>query len=259
MTADSHFRWASGLCYAQAAVFWCVAALSALLLIWDDHRIAAIVQPLLVVLSFAGFLAGLAIRWSQTEGNRKLRQSQIRDAFGVPLGAKPRDAYYNNPEAPSLRRLALTTLENTKFTAAVLAAMLFWKRIIGTGYLLLFVLLLSVRETSLGWVAIAAQTLFSGGLLLDWLAMERFRSRTNAAREQLLQHFATTGAGEVTQAGTAVFLAAFSEYECAKDEAALPLESGTFRRLNPQLSQDWEEEKVALGFSGMEQKEASEP
>jgi hypothetical protein len=48
---------------------------------------------------------------------------------------------------------------------------------------------------------------------------------------------------------TAIVLAAFTDYECAKDEAVIPIDHKVFDRLNPALSKKWEGIKQRLKIS----------
>lgn len=248
MSHKNCFASVASLNLASTIVFWLVVGISIALLKFTDERFLNVAQPLLVVLSIAGVVLGGCIRFVQTAGNEDLRLTQLTNAFEVSLGAPPPEGYYNNPLGPSTVRLAVTTLENTKFSAAILKVMLTRKRFWVVAYAILFVLLMSYRHTSLGLITIIAQTIFSGDIILNWILTERFRWRAVKARDTLRSHFATAKTDLNSRADTAVFLAAFANYECAKDEAAVSLDSAVFEKLNPELSREWEEEMARLGI-----------
>jgi hypothetical protein len=161
------------------------------------------------------------------------------------MGEKARENYFNTDLPPSLARLAATTFENTFFTTAVLCKMLFWERIRGGAYLLLFMFLMAARWPTLPWLLFLAQTLFSSDVALHWLRMECFCSRVARVKDRLHQFFLQ--GGDVTKhEGLAVLLIAFTDYECAKDEAAMPLDEKAFRRLNPSSSKKWNRLRAQL-------------
>ena len=58
--------------------------------------------------------------------------------------------------------------------------------------------------------------------------------------ERLLQFFQQKGTVE-TPNGMALVLSAFADYECAKDEASLPLDQRLFESMNPPLSKKWDD------------------
>ncbi len=104
---------------------------------------------------------------------------------------------------------------------------------------------MAIRWTSTEWLLLLAQTLFSGDLILNWVRMERFRDRTLRVHESLRQFFLQ--GGDTTKAnGLAIVVAAFTDYECAKDEAAARLDSSVFNKMNSDLSQRWEELEAQL-------------
>ena len=47
---------------------------------------------------------------------------------------------------------------------------------------------------------------------------------------------------------TALLLASFTEYECAKDEASRALDPEDFDKVNPEVSIEWNEAKGLLGI-----------
>lgn len=201
MSPAQDFKLASQCDSMSKIVFAMVALCSLLLLVFPVNVLATVIQPLLIVLCILGVVLGRVVKSCQTDGNRKLRDSQLRDAFDIPLGEPARQGYYNNPIPPSLRRLAVTTLENTRFTIAIIEATIIKSRVITFGYILLFILLLAFRQTSLNWLLFFCQTIFSAEIVSAWIGTERFLSRTRQARQKLRQHFIEikqNGSGDVS-------------------------------------------------------------
>jgi hypothetical protein len=204
-----------------------------------------IVEPILLVATIVGLFLEFLTRTFQNEGNRLLRGSQLANALAVPLGPDAPEGYYNNPFPPSVNRLAATTLENAIFSRAILRKMLNRERLHSGLYVCLFLFLIAFRGTSMSWILLLSQTIFSADVVGHWLRMERFEK--NVARiEQRLRQFFIQGVAGKEKTKLAIALIAFSDYECAKDEAAMPLDGKTFEKLNPRLSKEWEELKTAL-------------
>jgi len=247
MTLGETFRAAAICDRVSIVLFWVVATLSALLLLFESF-LASIVQPILIIAAIAGIGIGIATTLLQTRGNSLLRESQLSNSLGASIGDAVRPDYYNNDLPSSLGRLAATTLENTLHTLRVLSHMLWRERTVTLVYLILFVLLMASRWTSLPWLLLLAQTLFSTEVALRWLRMERFSFRTKQVHNRLRQFFQQGGKTK-TPNGIALALATFTDYECAKDEAALPLDSKTFDKLNPSVSAEWDEMRRKLNIS----------
>lgn len=247
MSAPSNFTLARRFATASGILFIFVLSMSVSLVATANPCVSAIVVPALVCLTVVGPILSITQRHFQVKGNLLLRESQYRDSFKVPMGESVRDDYYNNVLKPSVKRLGANTLENTKFTLAVVDKMLWWIRLKTLIYFVVFVALLAVRQTDLGWVLLATQTMFSGDVVSRWFSLERFRLRTSECRVQLKQHYIESAKKE-SLISHAFILRAFTNYECAKDEVAEPLNQKFFDKLNPQVSKLWDEERADLGI-----------
>lgn len=153
--------------------------------------------------------------------------------------------YYNNNETDPIRRTGAAVLENTLFTATVVRKMLKWVRTLTLGYIVAWLYFLSDRTTDLGWIAVAAQVLFSEQLVSRWLRMEWLRSKTENIHEGLLSVFrsGTTPAAMVPHVWEA-----FSEYESAKTNAGILISERIFRKINPVLSVEWNQIKASANI-----------
>ncbi|MDE3099498.1 MAG: hypothetical protein KGJ88_08480 [Verrucomicrobiota bacterium] len=207
----------------------------------------------MIVLAVLAIGCTVVIAISQTEGNRILRATQLSDAFGAGIGEMPRNDYYNNELLKTARRLAATTLENTLFTKNILLRMLIRERLKIALYAVVLLVLLVYRSTPTGWLLLLSQTLFSADLILKWMRLERFRLRTCRVYAELEQFFLQGGDTKKSN-DMAILLSAFTDYECAKDEAVIPLDQKTFNQLNGTLSKRWEEMQQRLGIGPVVQK-----
>lgn len=248
MSANDNFRVAESAEKVSLWIFWAVTIISGVLLLFPISTLESLLHPILIIAAVAGIATGALITIYQNQGNRLLRASQLSDALGAAVGDSLRADYYNSPLRKSVSRLASTTMENTLFSSEVLMKMLRRERISGGVYLTIFLLLLAYRSTSLSWLVFLTQILFSADVILGWFRMERFRFRTTQVYEQLKQFFLQGGSTDAPN-GMAIVLAAFTDYECAKDEAAMPLSSEVFNRINAPVSLRWEEIKKSLNIA----------
>jgi hypothetical protein len=245
MTTADYFKRAGISDACGEWIFRGVFALSAVALLFPQPSVQEIVNPMLIAAAVAGVVVGAVGPIWQNEGNRLLRCTQLTNALGAPLGEDARKNYYNNLVPASPDRLVVTTFENSFFTTEILQHMLWRRRLVAGGYLLVFVLLIASRWTSSGSLVLLAQTVFSVDVVLHWIRMERFSYRVNRVRQGLHQFFVQGGtAGD--QNGLAITLAAFADYECAKDEAAMPIDGRLFKKLNPKLSKQWDQLRATL-------------
>jgi len=247
MNASGHFRTAGKADSCGSVIFYAVVLVSAALLIFPKPEIEAVAHPLLIVSAMLAIICTVFTTIHQTEGNRALRATQLSDAFGAGVGEPIRQDYYNNVLPRTMRRLAATTLENTFFTKELLSQMATKERVKNGAYFVLLLILLVCRLTPTSWLLVVAQTLFSADLILKWIRLERFRIRASRAYTHLEQFFLQNGDTNRPN-DMAVLLGAFTDYECAKDEAVIPLDERIFNKLNPTLSKEWEQEQKRLNI-----------
>lgn len=247
MTAQDHYKTAQKAINLGTWVFYLVLVFSFVLLLFPSATAEAWLHPCLIALATIAIASTVFATIYQTEGNRLLRASQLSDAFGVGIGDQIRDGYYNNALPKTAIRLAATTLENTLFSKEILKQMLIRERTKNSIYLVLLVFLFGCRWTSTSWLLALAQAVFSADLVMSWIRLERFQFRASRVHSQLEQFFLQNGNAKKS-AGIAILLAAFADYECAKDEAAIPLDENLFKKLNPKLSIRWEEMKQRLNI-----------
>lgn len=254
MSIGEKFKAASLAESVGGGTFIVVTAATAVLAAFPNATVQAWLHPVLIVGALVAVGTTAMTTICQTQGNRLLRAAQLSNALGASIGENIRADYFNSELSPSFLRLAATTLENTLFTTAVLSRMLIRERFKIAVYTAVLLLLLSVRRTSTEWLLLLAQALFSADLLLAWIRMERFRARTHLVHETLRQFFLQRASTQQPN-GMAIVVGAFTDYECAKDEAALPLDSKLFAALNSDLSARWELLKKQVGIVGIEQTE----
>jgi hypothetical protein len=134
-------------------------------------------------------------------------------------------------------------MENCYFTRAVTLEMLKRERLIIPAYIALFLIAVFNRNTDLAIVPIAAQVIFSEQLFSRWLRLEWLSHRCGATYKRLYELFQSPPA---TRTRNARILDAYAIYETSKANAAIALSSPIFFKLNPRLSEEWNQILVAL-------------
>lgn len=228
-------------------LFWVAACLSFAVLLVDKEghqTLYGVLQISFAVSVVLLFTLGIVLRlyWSpKAEEQRRL--GFFSDAFNVPLTHEKTEGFYNNLETEPLSRLGLSLLENCFFTRAISQKMLTGERITVCIYIVLFFIAVLIRNTDLALIPIAAQAVFSEQIISKWLRLEWLSMRCNEIYARLYDLFLTSASARIRNAR---ILEAVTAYETAKANAAIGLSSRIFRKLNPQLSTDWNNVLAAL-------------
>lgn len=247
MNTKNYFSTARKIQYAKSAIFYLVSIISLILLSNTLKSAAEWFSIALICLTISSPSLSFIQRIIQVRGNNKLREGQLRDAFNVPVGEAAKQNYYNSDVTPSIRRLGATTLENSKFSIAVLSRMLIKIRVKTLAYAIVFIILISCRQTHLNVLLVITQSIFSVNVVFDWLVAERLKLKIESVYEKLRQHFLESGK-RTSPASTAVILNIFINYECSKDEAVVIFDEKVFNSINGPISAEWELERKELGI-----------
>jgi hypothetical protein len=172
----------------------------------------------------------------------------LSNSFQVSLIPQTSRGYYNNIETDTLRRMAASLLENAFFSKSILQQMLKRERLKIALYAALWFLALLNRATDVGLITAVAQVLFSEQIISRWLRMEWLRSRT----ERVFDETYSLLMNKVQQQGkefSAQVLDSLLRYETGKAQAGISLSTKLFKRLNPSLTQKWQETSRVLGLA----------
>lgn len=210
----------------------------------DYPNIYNLAQGAFILCAIGLFVMGQAVRlyfWPRAEDRR--REEFLSNTLGVNLTHERTTGYYNNNETDPIRRMGIAVLENTHFTKNISLHMAWEERVRIAIYVALWLAALLGRNTDLGWLAVAAQALFSEQLLSRWLRIEWLRRKSEEIHAELRKIFVSLPAADMLRA---FVLDAFSTYEAAKSNAGVVVSSSLFERLNPPLSAEWESIKTSM-------------
>ncbi|MEC4806937.1 MAG: hypothetical protein SAJ12_15650 [Jaaginema sp. PMC 1079.18] len=223
-------------------LFWLNAALSfimpysASILDKEWSSFLQVIFLILVLIYFSAFQISSLYLGPRAELMR--RKQLLSDSFGIPLSQDHTSLYYNNSFSPSLQRLGASTMENALFSKEIASRMLIRKRLIISGYLLVWLLVFSLRHNNLDLLTWITQLVFSSKILAEWLKLEVFRFRCERVYNELYSHFLHK-LGQDSSRAIANVLDAFVSYEAAKSNAGILLSTKNFQKLNPTLSERW--------------------
>lgn len=231
-------------------LFIFTAGLSFLALNYDpktDQDGYNLVQTAFITCAVLLFILGQATRlyfWPRAEDPR--RKDFLSYCLSTNLTHLRTTGYYNNNEANPIRRMGAAVLENTLFTRSVALGMLKSARLWTVLYIIVWLVAIEKRNTDLGWIAVAAQVLFSEQLFSRWLRMEWLRWKCEEIHNNLLAIFVS---GATPDAMQPFVLDAFAGYETAKANAGILTSEKLFVKLNPSLSAEWDQIKQSANIS----------
>jgi hypothetical protein len=234
-------------CYQQAAKWQkagsCFFVLNILLsfglIFLKDTKVEPFFVALLCLLVIGSVLVSIRTRCLINDGNTAQRTAQFADAFGVACEHPVRDGYYNSSLGPGLRRLLATTCESAGLTKEILRKMVTEEFFKVAGFGVAFIAYVSYWKTNSNIVTVAAQTLFSGELAGSVYMMLRYASKARRSYEALIALFRTSANLDDPHAA-AIGMSAHVDYECAKEEAAILLDSKIYEKLNPAYTKRWD-------------------
>jgi len=175
------------------------------------------------------------------------RKQLLSDSLGVPLSIEHTSLYYNNSFSPSMERLGANTMENALFSQEVASKMLYRKRIVIFGYIVLWLFAVLFRPDNFELLTIITQLVFSSEIISGWLKLEILRYHFERIYEDLHHYFLGRSEKESPSAN-AIILDAFASYESAKSTAGILLSTKEFQVLNPTLSKQWERTRQKLNI-----------
>ncbi|KZD43496.1 hypothetical protein COE92_16335 [Bacillus wiedmannii] len=175
----------------------------------------------------------------------KRRTHLLSNSFGIQLDNETTNEYYNNNLEPSIMRLGANILENSLFAKKVTSEMVKGERIIILLYVLIWIGCLSMRNNDLELISIISQTLFASTLIPSYVRLEILCLQNQKIHDELYRVF-------LLQKNTPqkkiipLVLDAFVKYESAKAYSGVKQSTKVFRKINPDVTREWENIKQNL-------------
>ncbi|MDP1442605.1 hypothetical protein [Priestia megaterium] len=243
-TIDSYFQKVSNANKWTNLLFWFTVVCSIIILFTDRQpTINNVINIIFIVATFGYFVfSNWLSLFLLREAQNKRRIHLLSNSLGVRLDDEHTNMYYNNSEEPSIIRLSINVFENSLFTWRVTEEMLKKERIKVLSYVLIWLLLVLIRDINLNFIAVIAQTLFTTGLLINYIKLELLRSSCCQVFNEFRQIFLNNGSS-ISKEVTATLLSLVFRYETAVASMGIHLSSTTFHNINPTVTQEWERVK----------------
>jgi hypothetical protein len=199
-----------------------------------------------LVLTLAMFSLFLVSKFLLIPSAERVRRKQLlADALGATITPEITVRYYNNGFPASIQRLAANVMENSLFSKEVAKCMLPTVRAKTFAYLVVWLIVLAVRQSSLDLVLWISQLVFSLDIIAYWLTLELLRHGHARVYDDLYQHFLHNH-GEENAESKATVLDLFATYEATKAVNGVLLDSKVFFRENDRLSKKWDDLRSKL-------------
>lgn len=248
---DRHYKSIDQLNTLISYLFWINAMLSILVFFADD--ILNVKNALLFIFTLttlAYFIVDnylTIFKIPNVEDKRRVHL--LTNSFDVPLDNERTHKYYNNGLEPSLLKLGANIFENSLFAERVTHEMVKKERIKILVFVIVFIVALLFRTTEIELISIIAQTLFAGTLIPAYIRLEVLHSKNKAIYACLydifLLHQQDSSNGSEKKL-SAKLLDCFVKYESAKAYSGVKQDSSIFHKINPEVTQEWEEIKQRL-------------
>lgn len=179
----------------------------------------------------------------------RAQESRYKDflshAFNVPLNDEQTSGYYNNDLINPSRRIAAQTLENSFYSKNIILEMAKLERVKVAVYVLIWLVAIFNRNTTLSFIAIAAQLIFSEQLLSYWFRLEWLRIKFENSYDDLFKLLQSGAKKSSFDIGA---LEIMGKYEMAKANASVTLSSRIFNEKSEKLDKKWEKIRIKLGI-----------
>ncbi|HDX9702088.1 TPA: hypothetical protein ROY42_006048 [Bacillus thuringiensis] len=250
---DRHYKSIDQLNTLISYLFWINATLSiSVFFVNDILDVKNVLLFIFTLTTFAYFIVDnylTIFKIPNVEDKRRVHL--LTNSFDVPLDNERTHKYYNNGLEPSLLKLGANIFENSLFAERVTHEMVKKERIKIVAFVIVFIAALLFRTTEIELISILAQTLFAGTLFPAYIRLEVLHSKNKAIFECLydifLLHQQDNSAGNEKKL-SAKLLDCFVKYESAKAYSGVKQDSAIFHKINPEVTQEWEEIKQRLNI-----------
>lgn len=173
------------------------------------------------------------------EAQSKRRIHLLSDSLSVKLDDEETNLYYNNSQQPSIIRLGVNVFENTLFTWRVTEEMVKKESVKVFIYLVIWFVVVLIRDMDLNFISIIAQTIFATGLIINWVKLLLLSNTCKQLFNEFRQNILTIDLNNNERAIATLLNLAF-RYETVVASMGVHLSSNIFHRLNPTVTNEWE-------------------
>jgi hypothetical protein len=246
---DRYFRVLEG-CEKFTDILFFVSAGLALAAVFTDQsypEVTSVLQRVFVVIVCAMLALDITSRFilSPQGADARLKDFWAK-VYNRPLTTETTVGYFNSDEVSISRRAAAQVLENVLFTKTIVAHMLKNFLPLGAASLVVLLFIWVSRGTSLSLIASVTQVVLAEQILVRGVRMFWLKRRCDNLFIDLEQIFLANHRDEIFAALAFEYI---TKYEASKALANITLSDSIFEKLNPELSDKWDDMKPRLGIS----------
>ncbi|MEK5061864.1 hypothetical protein BK126_15035 [Paenibacillus sp. FSL H7-0326] len=218
-----------------------------LLYVGESATLKSILNVFFIVVTLLYFAASnVTSLYLARRAQNKRMTHLISNSFGVSLDDEETNLYYNNTQNPSVTRLGINVFENSLFSKTTASRMVVGERIKIAVYIVLSVVLIINRNTSLELLAIIAQTLLTTTILTNLIKLEIIRHGFETIYDACRTLFLNRSVNANAELFTGQVLDIVMKYEILKASMGINLSSGIFHKINAETTIEWEKVKRKL-------------
>lgn len=201
-------------------------------------------QVAFLTTAVAGFVLSLGGRLYWGPRAQAQRSDEfLSSGLDINLTYDRTQGYYNNDETEPFRRMGMQLLENSLFSQAVTRKMCRGERLLVSVYVLIWLIILTNRDTPIDLVVAISLVLFSEQLISRIFRLEWLRIQFENTHSAVYRLFQSDDRSKVFQA---CVLSHFVKYENAKANSCIMTSTSIFEGLNEELSIEWEAIKKTI-------------
>ncbi|MFC4024764.1 hypothetical protein ACFOUV_13255 [Oceanobacillus longus] len=251
---DKHYLIIERLSKTTTILFWVNAFLSIAVFFVNDYLTIKDILLFVFTLTTIGYfvIENYLSIFEIPKVEDKRRVHLLTNSLNVPLDNERTMKYYNNELEPSLLKLGANIFEDSLFAERVTHEMAKRKRVKIVLFIVLFLIAIIIRTTELELISILAQTLFASTFISAYIRLEVLHSKNKSIFKYLYDIFLfhSQKTNELDEKLSAKLLDCFVKYESAKAYSGVKQDSKVFHKINPQVTQEWEEIKRSLNIEG---------
>ncbi len=247
-TIDKYYKAVNFTNNVSTGSFWLSVGLSVLIFFVINAATKNILNILFIVITIIyAISSNLASLYLLPRAEDKRRGRLLSDSLGIALDDEETNKYYNNKETVSIFRLGVNCFENSLFSKTVSGKMLIKQAVTVAVYLLIWIVLLLIRDTPLDFISIVAQTLFTSSLLINFIKLWIYFKGVEGIYREFRNLFLGAPNKDDTYTISRILDLVF-QYESIKARTGISLSTKIFEEINPETSGVWKKIKDNLSI-----------
>lgn len=248
-SVDEYYENAERINTLTSYLFYIISLLSYANFFLDDKPWIVYLRVSFIILAILNFILYTYNRIVLIPlAEEKRRTHFISNSLNIKLDDEKTVNYYNNSIIPSIKRLGANLCENTFFSKEISNKMLKTERTKVVIYIVIWLIIISIRSIDLNIVLITAQTIFSTDIILKYIDLELFHNQQEKIFKELDAIFLMNN-DKNKEIFEAKILDLAIKSEGAKSYCGIKIPSDLFHQLNGELTDKWNDVSKRLDLN----------